>query len=177
MSDQPERPKGPDLTRGVALADFRDRKLLGHVGDDSVLLVQCDNGDVRAIGALCTHYKGPLVDGLVVGRTVRCPWHHSCFDADSGEAVRPPAFDPVGRWEVERTGDRLIVRNKVTAKLAPRDRGRRDHPESIVIIGGGAAGLTAADTLRREGYDGPITIFSADDAAPYDRPNLSKDYL
>ena len=47
----------------------------------------------------------------------------------------------------------------------------------IVIVGGGAAGLAAADMLRREGYDGPLTMISADDSPPCDRPNLSKDYL
>jgi len=47
----------------------------------------------------------------------------------------------------------------------------------VVIIGGGAAGNAAAEMLRREGYDGPVTIISADEFLPYDRPNLSKDYL
>ena len=46
-----------------------------------------------------------------------------------------------------------------------------------MIVGGGAAGLAAADMLRREGYDGPLTIVSADASPPVDRPNLSKDYL
>ena len=39
------------------------------------------------------------------------------------------------------------------------------------------AGLAAADMLRREGYQGSITMISADEAPPSDRPNLSKDYL
>ena len=52
-----------------------------------------------------------------------------------------------------------------------------DTPAAVVIVGGGGAGFSAADTLRREGYDGPVTILSADDFPPCDRPNLSKDYL
>ena len=50
-------------------------------------------------------------------------------------------------------------------------------PDSVVIVGGGAAGLAAAEMLRRAGYERPVTILSADDSAPVDRPNLSKDYL
>jgi NADPH-dependent 2,4-dienoyl-CoA reductase/sulfur reductase-like enzyme len=51
------------------------------------------------------------------------------------------------------------------------------HPSSIAILGGGAAGLAAVDMLRREGYAGPIAMISADADPPVDRPNLSKDYL
>jgi NADPH-dependent 2,4-dienoyl-CoA reductase/sulfur reductase-like enzyme len=46
-----------------------------------------------------------------------------------------------------------------------------------VIIGAGAAGECAAETLRREGYTGRLTLYDIDPDAPYDRPNLSKDYL
>jgi NADPH-dependent 2,4-dienoyl-CoA reductase/sulfur reductase-like enzyme len=130
---------------------------------------------VFAIGAHCTHYRGALADGLVVGDTVRCPLHHSCFDLATGEALRAPALDPIACWRVERKGDSVVVREKLAAKT-PSARGA-GHPSSIVIVGGGAAGLAAVDMLRREAYDGPITMISADADPPVDRPNLSKDYL
>jgi nitrite reductase/ring-hydroxylating ferredoxin subunit len=82
----------PDLARGIARDDLADGgKLVGHVGDDEVLLVR-SGSEIFAVGALCTHYHAPLIDGLIVDATVRCPWHHACFDLRSGIALRAPAF-------------------------------------------------------------------------------------
>jgi len=67
---------GPDLTQGVALADFTDDKLAGHVGDDEILLVRSAN-EIFAIAAHCSHYHGPLAERLVVDDGIRCPWHHT----------------------------------------------------------------------------------------------------
>ena len=168
-----------DLTRGVKANSIADGgMILGHVGEDHVLLAR--TGDrFFAVGAHCTHYHGPLAEGIVVGNTVRCPWHHACFSLETGEALRAPALDPVACWRVERTGDEVFVRDKMQQPSPARTRatGSRQHPSSIVILGGGAAGLAAADMLRREAYDGPITMISADQDPPVDRPNLSKDFL
>jgi NADPH-dependent 2,4-dienoyl-CoA reductase/sulfur reductase-like enzyme/nitrite reductase/ring-hydroxylating ferredoxin subunit len=163
---------GPDLGAGVALSDLKDGKLAGKVGDQDVLLVQ-DGNTFYAIEAHCSHYHGPLADGLVVDGTVRCPWHHACFDLKSGEAVRAPALSPLTCWKVERSGGKLFVRDPLQARPAPRSAG----PTKIVIVGGGAAGFAAAEMLRRQGYAGSLVMLSGDDAAPVDRPNLSKDYL
>src|SRR6185369_1577475 len=169
-----------DFTRGVKANSIADGgMILGEVGKDQVLLAR--TGDrFFAVGAHCTHYRGPLAEGIVVGDTVRCPWHHACFSLETGEALRAPALDPIVCWRVERDGDRVIVREKLTP--APASAPARAVvsvalPASIVIIGGGAAGLAAADMLRRESYDGPITMISADPDPPVDRPNLSKDFL
>ncbi len=168
-------PGGPDLTKGVALSDLVEGHLLGHVGDDEVLLV-ASGADLFAIGAHCTHYHGPLAEGLVVGQTVRCPWHHACFDLRSGEAVRAPALSPVDCWKVERRDGRIFVREKLPQPKPPQVAGAL-APRHIVIVGGGGAGFAAAEMLRRRGYDGGIVMLSADSAPPVDRPNLSKDYL
>jgi NADPH-dependent 2,4-dienoyl-CoA reductase/sulfur reductase-like enzyme/nitrite reductase/ring-hydroxylating ferredoxin subunit len=174
MSDE-KKPTGPDLSLGVSPADFSDGKLLGHVGDDDVMLVQLGS-EVVAIDAYCSHYHGPLAEGLVVEETVRCPWHHACFSLRTGEAVRAPALSGLSIWQVEREQDKIFVRRKREAQqAAPRHAGFA--PDKIVIIGGGAAGFAAADMLRREGFSGAITMLSDDNAAPVDRPNLSKDYL
>jgi NADPH-dependent 2,4-dienoyl-CoA reductase/sulfur reductase-like enzyme/nitrite reductase/ring-hydroxylating ferredoxin subunit len=171
----PEQSAKPDLQEGVSVAALRDGDmLLGRVGDDDVLLARSGN-NIFAVGAHCTHYHGPLSDGIVVDGTVRCPWHHACFSLETGDAVRAPALDPIACWRVERQGDRVTVGEKINAP--PTRSTRVTSPSSVVIVGGGAAGLAAADMLRREAYGGPITIISADDSPPVDRPNLSKDFL
>jgi NADPH-dependent 2,4-dienoyl-CoA reductase/sulfur reductase-like enzyme/nitrite reductase/ring-hydroxylating ferredoxin subunit len=175
MADQQNAPTGPDLTQGVALADFSNGQLVGHVGDEDVLLVQ-SGAEIFAIGAHCTHYHGPLAEGIVVDGGVRCPWHHACFDLRTGEAVRAPALSPVDCWNVEHRDGRIFVREK-RERAAPRLPASKNLPSRIVIVGGGAAGFAAAEMLRRRGFAGSIVMLSNDDAAPVDRPNLSKDYL
>ena len=169
----------PDLRAGVAVAKLADGgMILGKVEGKYVILAR--RGDVYfAVGAVCTHYHGPLAEGLMVGDTVRCPWHHACFSLRTGEALRAPALDPIACWRVERVGDTLYVREKLPEPTKPKllSSDAKKLPASVVILGGGGAGLAAAEMLRREGYDGRVTMISADDLAPYDSPNLSKDYL
>src|SRR5689334_16366169 len=166
----------PDLKNGVPLASIPDNgKLLGTVDGEEVLLVR-RGAEFFAVGAYCTHYHGPLADGLMVGDEVRCPWHHACFSLRTGEALRAPALDAIQCWRVERKGDTVFVRDKIEP-AGPKKAPTQKHPASVVIVGGGAAGLAAADMLRREGYSGALTIISADSDPPCDRPNLSKDFL
>lgn len=168
---------GPDFTQGVLLADIpQDGMLLGHAAGEAVLVAR-RGPELFAIGAECTHYHGPLAEGVLVEDTVRCPWHHACFSLRTGEAVRAPALNPVTCWRVEQRDGAVYVGEKVEAAAGRAPTPPRPAPEAVVIVGGGAAGEAAAEMLRREGYSGPITMFSDDDAPPCDRPNLSKDYL
>ena len=172
MSDE-KKLDGCDFSRGVPPGEIADGgMLLGQVAGEAVLLARRGQ-ELFAIGAECTHYHGPLTEGVLVGDTVRCPWHHACFSLRTGEALRAPALNPVSCWRVARRDGMVHVREKLEA--APRRASGADGP--IVIIGGGAAGEAAAEMLRREGYSGPITMLSDDGAPPCDRPNLSKDYL
>ncbi len=166
---------GPDFAEGVSLSEFADGGMVqGHANGEAILVAR--RGDAYfAIGASCTHYGGPLAEGLIAGDTVRCPWHHACFSLRTGEALRAPALDPVSSWKVETSGGKLFVREKQPEKKRPAVSAKA--PENVIIVGGGAAGNAAAEMLRREGYSGGVTIVSADDAAPCDRPNLSKDFL
>jgi NADPH-dependent 2,4-dienoyl-CoA reductase/sulfur reductase-like enzyme/nitrite reductase/ring-hydroxylating ferredoxin subunit len=175
MADQQASPAGPDLSQGVMPSEFSGDMLLGHVGDEDVLLVR-SGPDIFAIEAHCSHYHGPLADGVIDGRHIRCPWHHACFDLRTGEAARAPALSAIAVWKVEREGERIFVRQK-PEQPRPRVKGAVDAPARIVIVGGGAAGFAAAEMLRRQDYRGSIVMLSDEAAAPVDRPNLSKDYL
>jgi apoptosis-inducing factor 3 len=171
---------GPDLREGIDANRLQPGgRLLGHANGEPVLLVRV-NDDYLAIGAVCSHYGGPLVDGVVDGETVRCPWHHACFSLRTGEALRAPALTSVPCWQVEHRGSTVVVTRKVERDpLAPTYPAGRaaDRPRTIVIVGAGAGGAAAAEMLRRCGYRGTLTVVDAEDASPYDRPNLSKDYL
>ncbi|HEY3812567.1 MAG TPA: FAD-dependent oxidoreductase [Caulobacteraceae bacterium] len=169
--------EGPDLSRGVPFADIPvEGVVAGRVGDDAVIVARLGGG-VVAYAAHCTHYGGPLAQGLRVGDTVRCPWHHACFSLRTGEALAAPAFAPLERWQVEVKNDVVFVRRKDETARPPQRAPMPNPPRRIVIVGGGAAGFAAAEMLRRLDYRGELTMLSADADAPYDRPNLSKDYL
>jgi len=178
MAQDETKPTGPDLSQGIPLDQLADGKMLvGHVGGEDVLLVRRGH-DIFAVGTHCTHYHGPLVDGLVVGDTVRCPWHHACFDLRTGEAVAAPALSSIACWAVEqRDGKIWLSEKREQPQPQPRGKATSSAPEKIVIVGGGAAGFAAVEMLRRENYQRSIVMLSSDDALPYDRPNLSKDYL
>jgi apoptosis-inducing factor 3 len=205
MSEEKTKLSGPDLTQGVELSTIPDgTMLLGHAQGEPVLLAR--RGDeVFAIGAICTHYGAPLEQGLLDGDTVRCQWHHACFSLRTGEALRAPALDPVSHWRVEhwhreevrdvarqftpvetpvgsvyvqeKFGGTVYVREKLAFVSRPSQPKAAGIPKAVVIVGGGAAGNAAAEMLRREGYSGRITMLSADESVPCDRPNLSKGYL
>src|SRR5262245_26204924 len=130
--------KGPDLRLGVPEKDIpAEGSLLGHAVGEAVLLARA-GAEIFAIGATFTHYSGPLAEGLVADGTVRCPWHHACFDLRTGLPLRPPALNPVGSWALERREGKVFVTEKRAPSAAPRPAAAA--PASIVILGGGAAG-------------------------------------
>jgi len=164
----------PDLRAGVPLDRIADGAMLpGQIdGEDALLLRRGDA--LYAIGAQCTHYHAALADGLLSGHVLHCPMHHAQFDIRSGEALCAPALDDLPCWRVERVGEQVFARERIVSAPRPRKKMALDD---VVIVGGGAAGLAAADMLRREGYEGRLTMLSADVDPPCDRPNLSKDFL
>ena len=165
---------GPDLTVGFAMSDLAENvPVLGHAQGEAIVLIRT-GADVRALGARCSHYGGPLAEGLVVGETLRCPWHHACFDLRTGDAVGAPALNSIASYEVQRRGDRVIVGPKKSRSPPPPPP---KSPGAIVIVGAGAAGAAATERLRHLGYTGPLTLIGNEAPGPVDRPNLSKDYL
>jgi NADPH-dependent 2,4-dienoyl-CoA reductase/sulfur reductase-like enzyme/nitrite reductase/ring-hydroxylating ferredoxin subunit len=180
MAAEATQVSGPDLGQGIPASELREGAVqLGHVGEEPVCLVR-KGGEVFALGAKCTHYGGALAEGLFAGDSLRCPLHHARFCVRTGAVLAGPALDPIACWQVEQRGEQLVVLGKKPP--APRagagaQQSTAAQPGPIVILGGGAAGQVAAETLRREGYEGKLTLISADAAPPVDRPNLSKDYL
>jgi NADPH-dependent 2,4-dienoyl-CoA reductase/sulfur reductase-like enzyme/nitrite reductase/ring-hydroxylating ferredoxin subunit len=174
MSGGETKLAGPDLTKGVAIAELPEGAvLLGHANAEAVLLTR-RGGQLFAVAATCTHYGGPLAEGLFVGDAIRCPWHHACFSLRTGEAVRAPALNPIACFDVTEQDGNLVVLGK--RKEAPAKRNALG-PASVVIVGAGAAGNACAETLRRQGYAGPVAMIGDEATVPVDRPNLSKDYL
>ena len=174
MAEASNELEGPDFEKGYEIENVRDGEmLLGHAFGEPVLVARRGE-ELFAIGATCTHYGGPLAKGLMVDCTVHCPWHHARFDLRTGEAIAAPALNNVACYKIEKRGERFFVTGKIDKKT---ERRPKSSPASVVIIGAGAAGGAAAEMLRREGYDGPVTLIGADESLPYDRPNLSKDYL
>ncbi|HTJ45915.1 MAG TPA: FAD-dependent oxidoreductase, partial [Kofleriaceae bacterium] len=164
---------GPDFSQGVDDADLHEAEiLLGHAAGEAVVLVR-DRGMVRAFGATCTHYGGPLAEGRIFGGAIHCPWHHACFDLVTG-APHGPALAPIACWDVTIENGKIRVGEK---QEQARLTAPAMAPASVVIIGGGAAGVACAETLRQDGYAGTVAIVNGEGSDPVDRPNLSKDYL
>ncbi|HET7614251.1 MAG TPA: FAD-dependent oxidoreductase, partial [Gemmatimonadaceae bacterium] len=177
MTDPGTALTGPDFGRGIPISEIADNAMvMGHANGEAVVLAR-RGSELFAFDAFCTHYGAPLSDGLLVDDTVRCPWHHACFSLRTGQAVRAPALDDVSCWRVEQRDGKAYVGEKLEVPTPPRSSRSRSVPHSVLIIGGGAAGNAAAEMLRREGYAGGITMLSADQSGPCDRPNLSKGYV
>jgi len=177
MSEDAAPPIGPDLRHGISLSEVTEGEpLFGHVGNSPVVVFR-EGEEIRAFNAACTHYGAPLAEGVLVHGSLRCPWHHARFSLEDGSVEGGPAFNPLARRAVSVTEGVLRVGEAhddppLKARGVPAH-----HPERVVIVGSGAAGISGAETLRREGYAGPIHLVDPDPDAPYDRPNLSKDYL
>jgi len=174
MAEASSELEGPDFEKGCETKRVGDGEmLLGHAFGEAVLVAR--RGDeLFAIGATCTHYGGPLAKGLMVDCTVHCPWHHARFDLRTGEAIAAPALNDVPCYKIDKRGERFFVTGKLDKKPQPKPK---SSPTSVVIIGAGAAGGAAAEMLRRQGYNGLVILIGSDQFLPYDRPNLSKDYL
>ncbi|WP_415786908.1 Rieske 2Fe-2S domain-containing protein, partial [Deinococcus saxicola] len=145
-----------------------------EVGDQKVLVIR-DGDDFHAFDALCPHAGADLGEGVRCGSRIVCPWHHATFHAGDGSLIEPPALEGLKQYRVQRDGESLSVDLDEEIKPPTPRPNHQDH--HTVIVGGGASGFMAAQTLRNGGYAGEITMLSAENRAPYDRTALSKAYL
>ena len=82
-----------------------------RVGDIELVVVHgVHNGDVHALDDRCTHRGGPLHEGELVGNCVKCPWHGSVFDLETGAVQRGPASAPQPAYEVTTRAGTLRAR-------------------------------------------------------------------
>jgi NADPH-dependent 2,4-dienoyl-CoA reductase/sulfur reductase-like enzyme/nitrite reductase/ring-hydroxylating ferredoxin subunit len=151
-----------------------------NAGETRILLARVDD-QFHAVSASCPHYGAPLAEGALCGTRIVCPWHHAVFNVTNGDLEEPPALDSLVHYGVRIEGERVIVNlPDETQDRRPVTMVKSDtlaDPRQFVIVGAGAAGYAAAQTLREEGFRGSIVMITRDDRVPYDRPNLSKDYL
>src|SRR5688572_25940872 len=169
--------KDVTVARTSELADGEMKQVSANGAE---ILLSCVGGNFHAVGAHCPHYGAPLVEGVLSGERVVCPWHHACFNVSTGDLEEPPAFDALPRFEVKIENDQIILRvpdgapDRRTPQMTKRDKNDR---RLFAIAGGGAAGYAAAQTLREDGFAGRIVLITRENHSPYDRPNLSKEYL
>jgi NADPH-dependent 2,4-dienoyl-CoA reductase/sulfur reductase-like enzyme/nitrite reductase/ring-hydroxylating ferredoxin subunit len=163
------------------VGDFKKGEMKSvSVGEDKEVLIVNINDELFALGAHCTHYGASLQDGVLKDDTIICPLHHACFNAKTGSLKEPPASDDLPKFNVIIDNDNIMVEVpeelpfSKTPEMSDKDE---ESNENYVIIGGGAAGYAASQAMREAGYKGRITIVTRENRTPYDRPNLSKDYL
>ncbi len=165
---------GPDFSKGVSIDLLQEGEILrGHVGEEAVLLIRHE-GEVHAIGAVCSHAGGPLEKGILKGDSVVCPWHHSCFNIRTGHPEKAPALAAIPSWYTKIFDDKIFVTERKHPPILPY---RDTAHQKMVIVGAGAAGVAAATRLRQSGFMGSIHLISAESTLPYDRTLLSKEYM
>ncbi|MGO3106686.1 MAG: FAD-dependent oxidoreductase [Psychrobacter celer] len=143
--------------------------------DDSIILVTRDRDEFSAFDGKCPHAGADLGKGLRCGDRVICPWHHGTFDSTDGSLIEPVAMKGLTQYELIDEGARLVV--DTAAKIDNRTANDKLTDTHTIIVGGGGAGFMTANQLRHTGYGGKITLISADNKAPYNRPLLSKAFL
>lgn len=96
VCDLAELPEG--AMRGVAVAGPLERVLVANVG-----------GELRAMGGVCTHAYAELDRGFLRDGRVMCPLHFSEFDLATGEALGPPAEEPLPTFPVKVEAGKVVV--------------------------------------------------------------------
>lgn len=160
----------------ISKADIKDGGMKSFKqDDDSIILITRDGDNFNAFDGKCTHAGADLGEGLRCGNRVICPWHHGTFDSTDGSLIEPVAMKGLTRYGITEEGDNLIVDTASDINVKLENNQLSDT--HTIIIGGGGAGFMTANQLRHTGYGGKITLISADNIAPYNRPLLSKAFL
>ncbi len=167
--------------KAIKKSELREGELQTVTVDDQKILIIKIDDNVHAYNAVCPHYGANLGEGACDGKRLVCPWHHATFELTSGQLLEPPAMDGLAAYEVREDGDDIIILVPDEMPVGEKPQMARSDPgkdsRKFVILGAGAAGQMAAQTLREDGFEGQILMLTKDNKLPYDRPNLSKQYL
>lgn len=158
----------------AALAELADGAMRTVTVEGAETLLIRDGATVHAIGATCPHAGAPLEQGVRNGDRLVCPWHKATFCIRSGALLEPPAVDSLPHYEARIDGQRILL---TFPPADPQPEPRSDDPRVFAIIGAGAAGALAAQTLRESRFNGRIVMLDQHNRVPYDRTVLSKYYL
>lgn len=164
----------------VDVGDLDDNRMKEVTVGETMILLARVGDSYHALSPHCPHYGAPLAKGSLHEGRIICPWHHACFDAATGDLIEPPSLDALACHPVTIEDGEVVVHlgddapDRRTPSMSGRDAA---VTRSVAIVGGGAAGYMAAQTLREDRFTGRIVMITREDRAPYDRPNLSKDYL
>lgn len=171
-------PAPADFRDLVAFEDLNDAAITPFSLDGTPVVLVRDGETVRAFAGRCPHKDAPMEQGAFCrtekGAVLVCPWHKALFDATDGHLVEPVALDPLPNYPVEIADGRVLVKPMPVPKQAPAEK---LNTASVLLLGAGAAGVSAAVTLRAEGFAGKITLVSEERGLPYDRTALSKTVL
>ena len=165
MAEWIEVAKESDLNEGVPL--------VVKVGKREVFLIRVERS-LYAYGHKCPHYEAPLTDGSISGHSLICPWHNARFDLTTGRMTVPPALDDLPAYPVKVEGGVVFAGEPEKRPVTPLPGTEK---QTFVVVGAGAAGNAAVQTLRAEGFAGRVIMIGGEDDIPYDRPNLSKGFL
>ena len=149
MGSTEQKLEGPDFAAGVPAAEIVEGKpVRGHFAGEPVMVVRVGR-ELHAIGANCTHYGGPLNEGLVVGHTVRCPWHHACFDVRNGSALGGPALNDLPCYDVRAEGQLVKLTGKTSSDDDHEDANDGASPGSSPTRSSSSARARRARRARR----------------------------
>lgn len=145
-------------------------------------LVSNVRGKFFATSSRCSHYGMPLVRGVLTGDgRLYCPFHGACFRVTTGDIEDAPAIDPLKHIDVSVEEGKVYLHVNVGELTKPVDPPCAARPPKnshhTVIVGGGATAIHCIQEMRRHGYNGRITLISAEPHVPIDRPKLSKGRL
>ncbi len=163
-------------------SDLKNGEMKSYKLDENNNVLLCRiNDEFFAVGATCTHYGASLEEGILKDDTIICPLHHACFNAKNGDLLEPPAMDALPNYKLQLEGD--LIKIKVSKEIPfsrNPDMTKKDikkDERTFVILGAGASAFFAAQSMRENDFKGNIVMVTRENKTPYDRPNLSKDYL